>query len=249
MISLLSIASIADARHLRTDEIGLRPITTEEFEHLFKLFDAFWVYQGEPRSAAPHAITREGKCTNGFINCMAVLEYANLCELLAKQLLFRLAEANRHLPAIDLVVDASYSGTDLGQNVALHIMPYSARHRTVEKDSDGNPTKFRGTIDPDERILLVNELMTTASGSAQMAKDAVIKAGAKPEQFVPYALIMVNRSADAETMADGTKVISLARYHLKTFEPGSDTCPYCAVGSPRYKPKEGTNWRDYFSGS
>jgi len=244
--TLFDVKSLAHARYLHQNHIGDRLITVDEFEHLFKLLGALWIYQGDPRPEVFHAVTREGKCTNGFINCGAVLEYANLCEIMAIQLVRRLTE--QYHGDVDLVIDAAYSGTDLGQNVALHgPSSCNARHRTVEKDENGNPTKFRGTIAEDERILLVNELMTTAGGSAQMAKNAVISAGAKPEQFVPFALILVNRSKEAETLADGTPVISVARYHLETFEPGPETCPYCAAGSQAVKPKVGNNWQLYFS--
>lgn len=244
--SLFGVTTLDSARYLRQRHLPEDwLIDQEQFDHLFKLLGGLWIYPGNPRPEVAHAVTRAEQCTNAFVNCMAVLEYANLCEILAKQLVRRLTK--QYDGDVDLVIDAAQSGSDLGQNVALHgPSVISARHRTVEKDAKGDPTVFRGIVYPDEKILLVNELITTAAGSAQMAKNAVIKAGANPDQFVPFALIMVNR-ADGDTLEDGTSILSLASYDVKTYQPGSGTCPYCAAGSPRYKPKQGTNWQDHFS--
>lgn len=57
------------------------------FEQILACFDeedAFWVYEGEPRPEAPHAELTSGKCSNGFIDCLKVLRYPGLAEILGR---------------------------------------------------------------------------------------------------------------------------------------------------------------------
>ena len=237
-------------------DFGNRLVAQAELEHLFKLQDGFWIYPGDPIAEIPHAMTREGKCTDLFMNCMSVLEYTNLCEIIADQLigrLFKVVDPQQ----IGLVADAAYSGSsDLGQNVARLWGRYcelAVAHRTVEKDANGDPTIFRGVIRGLESVLIVNELMTTSGGSTYMAKEAVAKKGALmddgsilPVNFLPVVGLFVNRSWEAEELPDGTKIVSLMRYKARTYQPGKETCPFCAVGSKSIKPKVGNNWDAHF---
>jgi orotate phosphoribosyltransferase len=249
-VNILSLQNAQEALKIRLSDPGrVDMMSQREFDYLLGLFQALWIYPGEPRAEVAHAITRAEECTDGFVNCMALLDNVNLCEMLAYQLVMRLRARNDCPDDIRLIVDAAYSGTDLGNAVARIIMRgqiCSPRHRTVEKDKEGNPTKFRGTVKSGENVLVVNELMTTPEGSTQMAKNAVITVGATPDQFVPYALVLVDRSGVGH-LQDGTLVLSVGQYNIKTYKPGPTTCPYCAAGSPRYKPKEGDNWQLYFS--
>lgn len=241
--SILDIKSPVALGLLRPSQFFGREITQEEFTHILKLHDAFWQYPGDPNPDVPHALTKAGKCTNGFIDTLRILRESNLCEILGGQLLMKVRQIFKE--PIRWVISAAYAGIDLGHEVGRQAR---ARHAFVEKDAKGNPTVWaRHTIEQDETVLIVNELMTTANGSTFETKRAVVeKNKVQPVKFAPLVADLVNRSKDAEALADGTPVVCFARYKMDTYIPGPDTCPLCAAGSKPFKPKIEGNWETYF---
>ena len=241
--SIFDIQTVAGLRILKPSHFVGREMTQAEFTHMLRLCQAFWQYEGEPRPGQPHARTRDDKCTDGFINLMEALRESNLCEILAGQLLAKVRQV--YPGPIHWTISAAYAGIDLGHEVGRQA---GAIHAFTEKDSDGNPTVWaRHTVGPDEMVLITNELMTTAHGSTYQIKTAVRdKNKVQPVMFAPVAAVLVNRSADAETLEDGTPVVAHFRYHMNTYQPGPATCKYCAAGSPSIKPKVEGNWEKHF---
>lgn len=242
---LRNVSSVGQARRLIIKDVEDRIIGVDEVSHLLGLFDAFWQYPGEPVADVPHARTKAEKCTNGFINCPEMLKESNLCEILGYQLVMRLRE--QYSGQVDWCVGAAYAGIDLNHEIARQL---NARHAFTEKDETGKPSVWKRHVIPrGEMVLITNELMTTARGSTYETKAGVRDGNAIwPVWFVDFALVLVNRSSDEECLPDGTPVICLARYHMSTYDPGPETCPYCRVGSQSLKPKVGGNWQKYFSG-
>lgn len=241
--SIFEIKTVAGLRILKPSHFAGREVTQDEFTHILRVLKAFWQYEGEPRPWQPHARTRDDKCTDGFINLMEVLRESNLCEILASQLLAKVRKV--YSGPIHWVVSAAYAGIDLGHEVGRQA---GAIHAFTEKDQDGNPTVWaRHTVGEGEVVLITNELMTTAHGSPYQTKAAVRdKNKIQPVQFAPVAAVLVNRSADAETLEDGTPLAVFARYYMHTYQPGPATCKYCAAGSPSIKPKVEGNWEKHF---
>ncbi len=260
MITDLRGLTLEDLSHVWLSDIGDRLMDQPEIEHLFHCNDALWQYPGEPRADVPHAITRAEEHTDMFINCMAVLEQVNLCEILAMQQVLRLEALHfEEIHKIGMVVDAAYSGTDYGKDIARLLglrQGFAPAHRTVEKDVNGNPTKWRGIVREGQSVLVANELMTTPDGSTYMAKMAVDGSGAVRAdgrktfvRFFPFAALLVNRAYSDDTLVDGMGVAAVLRYRSRTIKvKKGEVCPYCEAGSVAMKPKEGTNWQNYFSG-
>ena len=242
--SIFDIKTVAGLDILKPSHFAGREMTQDEFTHILRLRSAFWQYEGEPRPEQPHARTRDDKCTDGLINLLEVLRASNLCEILAGQLLAKVRTV--YQGPIHWVISAAYAGIDLGHEVGRQA---GAIHAFTEKDQDGNPTVWaRHTVGPGEVVLIANELMTTEHGSTYMTKAAVRdKNKVQPVMFAPLAAVLVNRSADAETLEDGTQVPAFARYHMNTYQPGPETCKYCAAGSPSIKPKVEGNWEKHFA--
>lgn len=242
---LRNVVSVEQARNLTLADVDNRMIRVDEVSHLLRLFEAFWQYPGDPDPEVPHAHTKADKCTNGFINCPEILKESNLCEIFGDQLVLKLSE--QYGGRVDWCVGAAYAGIDLNHEIARQLR---ARHAFTEKDEAGKPIIWkRHVVSEGETVLITNELMTTGSGSTYETKVGVRDGNAvQPVQFVPYTLVLVNRSGSEDHLEDGTPVICVARYHMDTFEPGPDTCPYCRVGSQSLKPKVDGNWQKYFSG-
>lgn len=224
-----------------------RRMTVPEVEAIFGAFDAFWQYRGEPCSERSHALLKSGKHSNGFINCKEVLDYPQLCMLLAHEML---KEAKSHLApdvlaTIGGVAASAYSALDPGFCLAwLLSKEYNHRIKALkaEKDDKGNPTIIRGGIDPSLNVLVINELMTTASGSTWETKQAVLKAnGDKPApKVLDKAIVLMHRSKDFQ-LPDGSLVVPVFHFNIENFEP--ENCPYCQAGSQAIKPKVGNNWK------
>lgn len=242
-MNILEVSTVEQARCFTLGDFKNRLISREEFIHLFKLFGAFWQFPGEPSPAYRHAITKAGDHTDGFINCLEVLKESNLCTIMADQAVRRL---KIYYPdKIDWVISAAYAGIDFGHEIARLL---NARHAFVEKDDKGAPTLWKRLVIPrGEIVLVVNELMTTAAGSTWETKKAVMKSNeAQPVEFVPYAVLMVNRSKADEALVDGTPIVSVARFQMDTYKPNPEGCPYCKAGSQALKPKVEGNWAKYF---
>src|SRR3989338_6333650 len=146
-----------------------RQMRKEEFKYLFLLLDAFWMYPGEPRPEQPHELLKSGEHSNGFIDCLRVLKYTNLCqifgELMAREL------RSFFIKYIDWCFGPAYAAIYFTHEVACCFNAISA---IVEKDEDGNPKIWSRHIIPDSAsVLITNELMTTSSGSTYETKTAV----------------------------------------------------------------------------
>ncbi len=243
--SILDIKSAEGLWVLKPSHFDGREITLGEFTHMLKLRDAFWQYEGEPRPEQPHALTRDGMCTDGFVDTLRLLCLSNICEILGGQMLAQVRKETK-LEPFQWTISAANAGIDLGHEVGRQARTNIA---FTEKDKEGNPTVWkRFTVAEGETVLIVNELMTTAHGSTYMAKAAVRDQNkVQPVRFMPVVAVLVNRSADTETLEDGTPVAARFRYHMHTYQPGPATCKYCAAGSPSIKPKVEGNWEKHFA--
>jgi len=228
------------------DFLGRR-MTIPEVEAIFGAFDAFWQYKGEPCAERPHALLKSGKHSNGFIMSKAVLDHPWLCKLLAHEMLKAVEGqlSSAVIKKIDGVVASAYSALDLGFCLAWLLSDnYNSEVKSIkaEKDDKGNPTIIRGGLDPKLTILVINELMTTASGSTWETKEAVLKCnGDKPVPIVlPLSFVLMHRSRDFE-LKDGSTVVPVFHFDIANFEPAE--CPYCQSGSKAIKPKVGNNWQ------
>lgn len=220
--------SLAEARYLTVTDYADRQMTKEEFTHLAGLTGGYWEYLGEPRAEAPHMELHSGLHSGVYINCSLILAETVICEILAAQMIkYCLDGAGR----IDWVVTAALAGIPLGSEIARQL---GARAGFVEKGDDGKLSAWRFQIPGGSKVLLVNELITTAEGSAFKTKKTVLKMNYELVEFLPFAAFMVDR-CPVNALYDGTMIRALFRFEVPTFEPGK--CPYCAADSKALKGK------------
>ncbi len=227
--------TVEDIRRLTQPHSDLsdqdRPLTlsNEDFRQIGETLEAFWQNEDEPGSFPYHAIMVSGLHTNGFVNVSTVLAETNVCEILATQMIkhMRLTQGN-----VDFVVGPGNAAITISFEVARQLR---ARHGFTEKDEDGVPRKFGGRvrIQPGERVLIVNELMSTIAGSTFQCKQGILKHQAQA-RILPYVGVLVNRSG-FDRLVDGTEVVSQCKYAMSTWAP--EDCPHCKAGSTAIKPK------------
>jgi len=220
------------------DSIVLSP---EEILQWFGDLDAAWMHDGDPKN--PHAELTSGKCSNGFFDCMRVLCYPNLCEILARQLAKRFSEDKIVAvvkPKVDWVVSSSYAAITFGHEVAKAL---GAKFGFTEKDpTDPKKQKQvwqRFTIPKDSNIFQVEELITT-SGTFHEVRRAVKEGNSEPVNFLPVVGTLIHRPPELPVDYDGTTVVSLVERQIWAVD--QKDCSLCAAGSPRYRPK--THWKE-----
>ncbi|MCX6746421.1 MAG: hypothetical protein NTX00_05455 [Candidatus Parcubacteria bacterium] len=229
-----------------------RRMTTAEAVAIFNSFNAFWQYNGEPCAGRPHALLKSGKHSNGFIACKEFLKYPRICILFANEILkaigdkFILSSKVSNL-GIDVVTSSAYSAINPGWEVTRLLSKYNEKieYIAVEKDDQGKPTVIRGGIDPEKKVLVINELMTTAKGSTWETKEAALKCnGDKPApKIIVPAFVLVHRSKEM-VLADGSPVVPILHFDIEDFDvPNGEECPYCKAGSEAIRPKNGNNWQ------
>jgi orotate phosphoribosyltransferase len=91
-------------------------------------------------------------------------------------------------------------------------------------------------IEPGERVLLVDDILTTG-GSLLAMLPAVEAMGGD----IVECAVLVDRSGGRATLTSPGSgrvypIRSLWQLDLPTFEPGADTCPRCATGEPVHAP-------------
>jgi orotate phosphoribosyltransferase len=219
-----------DVKALRDSDFP-HGMVRSDFMEIAGAIHGFWEYRGKPRPEADHIILRSGLHGVQYFNCRKVLEYTNLVEILANELRQTFAG---ELGRVDWVVSSAMAAITIGSEFARQI---GAQYTYVEKDAQGNPTVFNGEIPEGERVLVLNELMTTGSGSTYTTKKAVQEQNEKKVEFVDFAVVMIHRSSDLR-LKDGTEVRWLFHFDTQTYAP--QDCPYCAAGSQVVKGK--TNW-------
>lgn len=224
-------------------------MTQKEMIAIFDHFDAFWQYADKPIAEKPHAKLKSEKHSNGFIACKNVLQKALMCKIFGFEIYKRLSVYLPSIPLekIDVVVSSAYSAITLGYEVARRLSKENpnVEYIEVEKDVNGNPTIIRGGIDPSKKVLIINELMTTASGSTWETKQAVLNCngeGKPAPNIIEPSIVLIHRSKDFQ-LIDESMVQPVFHFDMEDWDvPNGEECPLCKAGSEAIKPKVGNNW-------
>lgn len=206
----------------------------EEILELFDACGAIWLHDGNPKK--PHAELTSGMCSNGFVDCLKVLKYPELCEILAKQLFWELKKKGVLIP--DWVIGSPYADITFSYEVAK---AFGAKHNFCEKDPV-NPKKMiwrRELIPAGETVLQIEELITT-SGTFQEIRRAVQEGNPEPVDFFPIVGALVHRPPKLPADYGDIKVVALIEKEIWAVNP--EECPLCKAGSERLRPKIKENW-------
>lgn len=158
-----------------------------------------------------------------YLQCALVLQYpkiaADLCKELAKKFSAKAEKKN-----VDLVIGPAIGGITAAYEVARAL---GVRGIFAERQ-DGKMTLRRGfKIEPDERVLVIEDVTTTGGSAAEVA--ALVRAcGAKAAGIGA----IIDRSG--EKIKFGVPFKALARLDIRTYAP--EECPLCKSGLPIIKP-------------
>jgi orotate phosphoribosyltransferase len=166
-----------------------------------------------------HFRLTSGLHSPGYLQCALVLQHPAHAEALGRAI----AERVRDLRAT-VVLSPALGGVVIGQEVgrALGVRAIFAERQ------DGKLALRRGfTLEPADRILVVEDVMTTG-GSTRETIEVAKAAGGR----VVGTASIVDRSGG--TIRFDVPFASLLEIALPTYDP--DACPLCAAGLPVVKP-------------
>ncbi len=166
-----------------------------------------------------HFRLTSGKHSDTYLQCAKVLQYPDLAERLARPI------ADAFLAdGVQVVAGPATGGIIVAHEVARAL---GARAVFGERE-EGAMTLRRGfAIEPDERVLVVEDVLTTG-GSASELVEAVRDRGG----LVVGVGALVDRSGGKLDL--GVPVTTLARIRPSLYE--IEKCPLCADGIPAIKP-------------
>jgi len=166
-----------------------------------------------------HFRLTSGLHSPGYMQCALVLQHPSHAEALGRAI----AERVRALGAT-VVLSPALGGVVIGQEVgrALGVRAIFAERQ------DGKLSLRRGfTLGPDDRVLVVEDVMTTG-GSTRETIEVAKAAGGR----VVGTASIVDRSGG--TISFDVPFTSLLDIALPTYAP--EQCPLCAEGRPVVKP-------------
>jgi len=184
-----------------------------------------------------HFLLKSGRHSDAYLEKFAVLSdpaaTSELCGIWAGQYRGPADE-----PAVELVAGPTTGGVILAFETGRQLGTRAIFAEEV-KGRDGPPRReFRRgfRIGPGERVLLVDDILTTG-GSLLAMIPAVEAAGGE----IVGCAVMVDRSGGTGALASPAtgrryNLSALWVLDLPTYDPGPATCPRCAAGEPVYAP-------------
>jgi orotate phosphoribosyltransferase len=181
-----------------------------------------------------HFLLKSGRHGDAYVEKFAVLSdpaaTSELCGFWAGRMQAVARPDGR--PAVDLVAGPTTGGVILAFETARQIGTRSIFAEEVRDEDGASHREFRRgfTIEPGERVLLVDDILTTG-GSLLAMIPAVEALGGE----IVECAVLVDRSGGRATLNAPTSgrtypLRSLWQLDLPTFEPGPATCPRCAAG-------------------
>jgi len=229
--------NLNDLLNLKPEDFKYRPIPVEEILNWFSLCDAYWKHSGNSKD--PHAELHSGMCSNGFFNCLLVLQYINLSDILANQLTRRIRAVIGD-QKVDCVIGSPMAGITFSHDVARELGASMSMFTEKDPEQKGKMLWKRVAIPEGKTVLQIEEL-TTTSKTLNAVKQAVDVGNPTPVNWLPYVGIFVHRPPKLPVDSYGNrKVISLIETEVWAVLP--EKCPLCKAGSVRYRPK--THWKE-----
>ena len=184
-----------------------------------------------------HFLLKSGRHGDAYVEKFQVLQdpaaTSELCGLWAARVRQRDGE-----PMVDVVAGPTTGGIILAFETARQLGVRSIFAEEVRADDGTTHREFRRgfRIVPGERVLLVDDILTTG-GSLLAMIPAVEAMGGE----IVECVVLVDRSGGRTTLTSPSTgrvyaVRSLWELDLPTYEPGPETCPRCADGTPLYAP-------------
>jgi orotate phosphoribosyltransferase len=209
-------------------DLAARATISARTEELFRASGAF---------REGHFLLKSGRHGDAYVEKFAVLSdpaaTSELCGYWAARV-----RGDGDGPLVDLVAGPTTGGVILAFETARQLGTRSIFAEEVRDAEGATHREFRRgfTIVPGERILLVDDILTTG-GSLLAMIPAVEALGGE----IVECVVLVDRSGGRASLTSPTTgrtypLRALWQLDLPTYEPGADTCPRCAAGDPLYAP-------------
>jgi len=223
--------------NLRPEDFKDKDVSAEEILSWFDMCDAYWMHSGN--ASDPHAELTSGMCSNGFFDCLRVLKYVILSEILANQLARKIRNRIGD-QTVDWVIASPMAGITFGHDVARALGAPISTFTDKDPDQKGKMLWKRMAIPENETVLQIEEL-TTTSKTLNAVQEAVNVGNPNSVNWLPYIGIFVHRPPKLPVNSYGDrKVVSLIEKAIWAIDPNE--CQLCKKGSIRYKPKK-ANWQ------
>jgi orotate phosphoribosyltransferase len=212
-------------------DLAARAAVAERTEELFRA-------SGALRDG--HFQLKSGRHADAYLEKFAVLSdpavTSELCGFWAAR--FRGGAGEDGAPRVDLVAGPTTGGVILAFETARQLGVRSIFAEEVRDADGGTHREFRRgfRIEPGERVLLVDDILTTG-GSVLAMIPAVEAMGGE----VVECAVLVDRGGGRSALTSPASgraypLRALWRLELPTWEPGPATCPGCADGTPLHTP-------------
>ncbi len=209
-------------------EMAARAAVAERTEALFQRAGA--LKEG-------HFLLKSGRHSERYLEKFLLLQdpavTSELCAFWAAA-----ARAKDGEPLVDVVAGPTTGGIVLAFETARQLGVRGIFAEEVRGADGSTHREFRRgfRIEPGERVLLVDDILTTG-GSLLAMVPAVEAAGGE----IVACFVMADRSGGTAVLVSPTSgrrysVQGLWQLEIPTFEPGPATCPRCADGTPLYAP-------------
>jgi orotate phosphoribosyltransferase len=180
-----------------------------------------------------HFALKSGRHADRYLEKFQVLQYPDavveLCSFIADR-----ARAADGTAAVDVVVGPTTGGVLLAFEVARQLGVRGIFAEEVKAPDGTTRREFRRgfTIGADERVLLVDDILTTG-GSLLAMLPAIEATGGTLE----LAVVIADRSGGIRAVTSPSSgrtypADALWTLDVPTWEPGPTTCPACASGVP-----------------
>jgi orotate phosphoribosyltransferase len=184
-----------------------------------------------------HFLLKSGRHGDAYVEKFAVLSdpaaTSELCGFWAAR-----HRDDRGTPRVDVVAGPTTGGVILAFETARQLGVRSIFAEEVRAADGATKREFRRgfRIEPGERVLLVDDILTTG-GSLLAMLPAVESIGGE----IVECAVLVDRSGGRPTLTSPAtdrvySLRSLWQLDLPTYEPGPDSCPRCADGTPLHTP-------------
>ena len=195
------------------------------------------LFRGSGALREGHFLLKSGRHSNAYLEKFAVLSdpaaTSELCGFWAAR--HRDADGT---PRVDLVAGPTTGGVILAFETGRQLRTRAIFAEEVKGVDGSTRREFRRgfRIEPGERVLLVDDILTTG-GSLLAMLPAVEAMGGE----IIECAVLVDRSGGMATLTSPSTgrvypLRSLWAMDLPTYEPGSATCPRCADGTPLLAP-------------
>ena len=209
-------------------EIAARAAVAARTEALFRASGAF---------REGHFLLKSGRHGDAYVEKFHVLSdpvaTSELCGFWAARV-----RDDAGAAMVDLVAGPTTGGVILAFETARQLGVRSIFAEEVRAADGATRREFRRgfQIEPGERVLLVDDILTTG-GSLVAMLPAVEAMGGD----IVECVVLVDRSGGRATLTSPTTrrtypLRSLWQLDLPTYEPGPETCPKCADGTELYAP-------------